>query len=860
MLALPIDICLPEIVASLGDASSLVVEAPPGAGKTTRVPAAVLDAGLARGRDVWVLEPRRLAARMAASRVAHERGERLGGAVGYQVRFDETAGPATRLRFVTEGVLTRRLLADPTLSDIGVVVLDEFHERHLQADLALALLKRLQRTARPDLRLVAMSATLDAAPVARYLDDCPVIRSEGRLFDVAVEHLPRPDDRPLAEQVASAVARLVGEGLDGDVLVFLPGAAEIRRARDACAPIASRANLLVLPLHGDLSAAEQDRAVRPADTRKVILSTNVAETSVTIEGVVAVVDSGLARVAGHSPWSGLPTLTVARVSQASASQRAGRAGRLRPGRCIRLYTAQDFAARPAYETPEIERLDLAEPALELHAAGFADLSTFDWFEPPTAEALDAAEGLLGTLGAIDEKGAITTTGRRMLALPLHPRLARIVVEAATRGVALEGCLIAALVGERDIRERNAFSTGRERRTAAHGDSPSDLLDLMDLFRQAQTAGFDANRTKRIGLDPNAVRSVDRVRAHLERIVRREFVVENRSTLTDEQERSVLLAILSGYPDRVARRRTPSQDARRGAESIDLVLANGTAAELSPESTVRQAEFVVAVDADERRDGRSGRRGATLVRLASAIDADALFDLFPEAIAETVESRWNARDERVESVSRLMYGQIALTESRVSADNAQAARLLADAALGAGLDGFVDRDTLDRWLARVAFVARCFPEAGFPELSHDDARRALAAMCAGRASFAEVRNAARSGELLDRMRGALSREQSRLVAAMAPDRVRLAKGREVRVHYEAGKPPWIASRLQDFFGMRESPRIADGRAALVLHLLAPNQRPVQVTSDLAGFWERHYPQIRRELGRRYPRHAWPETPI
>src|SRR5919205_1936508 len=365
MQRLPVDEILPAAVEVLRRGRSLVVEAPPGAGKTTRLPPALLDAGVAGEGDVLVLEPRRLAARMAARRVAEERGERLGETVGYQVRFEEVSSRATRLRFLTEGVLTRRLLADPQLKGVGCVVLDEFHERHLQADLALALLKRLQKTSRPDLKLVAMSATLDAAPVARYLDDCPVLRSEGRRFEVAVEHLARHDERPLEVQVEAAVRRLVHEGLDGHVLVFLPGAASIRKAQHECARVAAEHDLLVLPLHGELPAAEQDAAVRPSDRRKLILSTNVAETSVTIEGVAAVVDSGLARVATHSPWSGLPRLVVSRVSRASAVQRAGRAGRTRPGRCLRLYTRHDHDGRPEHDVPEIRREDLAETALVL---------------------------------------------------------------------------------------------------------------------------------------------------------------------------------------------------------------------------------------------------------------------------------------------------------------------------------------------------------------------------------------------------------------------------------------------------------------------------------------------------------------
>jgi ATP-dependent helicase HrpB len=876
---LPIDPLLPEVISALSRGSSLVIEAPPGAGKTTRVPVALYRAGLAGDGEVVVLEPRRLAARLAARRVAEELGERPGETVGYQVRFEEVAGPRTRIRYVTEGLLTRRLLSEPTLPGVGAVVLDEFHERHLAGDLALAFLRRLQRTARPDLRLVAMSATLDAGPVARFLD-APSLRSEGRRFEVAIEHLTAEEaaraDVRLDERVARAVRRLHREGLDGDVLVFLPGAAEIRRAREALSAWAASAEVDLLPLHGDLPPDEQDRAVRPGPRRKVILSTNVAETSVTIEGVVAVVDSGLARIASHSPWSGLPTLEVRKVSRASAAQRAGRAGRTRPGQTLRLYTRHDHDARPEFDVPEVLREDLSETLLAL--AGLGVGAAFEWFEAPPAPAHDAAHALLVRLGALDGTGALTVTGRAMLALPAHPRQARLVVEAAARGAAEEGALLAALLGERDLRDRRALEGA-----ALPATGPSDLLELAHVFEEAARARFDPDRLRRMGVSTGAAQAVERSRRQLVRLVRRSTQGERqlgsplspraaggegrgeggserggRSGLPGSRPGSgrdaddaLLLATLSAYPDRVGRRRAPGSD--------EIVLVGGGSARLDPQSVVREAPLLVAIDAEERRGDRRvpGARGAEVkVRIASAVTQEQLLDLFPDALRYDEVTTWNAEAERVEATERLLYEDLVLEETRAPRpDPARVAARLADAALARGARSFAPDGALDRLLARLTFAATHAAEPGLAVPSEADLAAALRDAAAGRRSFAELRDADLPGALLARLdpkaRAALER--------LAPDRVTLPGGRGVRISYETGKPPWIESRLQDFFGMAQGPVLAGGRVPLVLHLLAPNQRAVQVTTDLAGFWDRHYPAVRRELSRRYPRHAWPEDP-
>ncbi len=854
MIPLPIDPLLPEVVATLARCDAIVLEAPPGAGKTTRVPRAMLDAGLAGMGEIIVLQPRRLAARLAARRVAEELGEPLGGTIGYQVRFEESASAKTRIRFVTEGILTRRLLSDRTLRGVGAVVLDEFHERHLHGDVGLALLRQLQKRERPDLKLVVMSATLESGPVSAYLDHAPSLRSEGRRFDVAIEYLPKPDDRPLSALVASALQRLVAEGLDGDVLVFLPGAAEIRRAMEACGPVAQRADLVVLPLHGDLSPAEQDRAVRPADRRKVILSTNVAETSVTIDGVVAVIDSGLARIASHAPWSGMPVLRVGRVSRSSATQRAGRAGRTRPGRCLRLYTRHDHDTRPSHDAPEIKRLDLAETVLELRASG-ADPATFPWFDAPPPGAVIAADQLLHRLGAVDASARVTALGHRMLRFPVHPRQARMIAEAESRGVADEGCVLAAIVGERDMRASarvRGLSGGHDAR-AGDGSARSDLVELFEAFETAELDRFGAAVLRDLGLDAGAVLAVDRVRRQLSRMTERRRDVARPASAAAREE-ALLEVILAGYPDRVGRRRAPGN--ATGRRGVEIVFATGGTAQLADSSVVRDAEFVVAIDAEERIDARGAQ---VLVRVASAIEPDWLLEMFTDLVTDAVDVRWNANTERVEVSRRLSYEGLVLEETtaREGVDPDEVARVLIDAAMAKGIRTFVDGEAFDRFVERVAFVRANAPQLGYPPYDDAGLREALRAIAAasGFRTFADLRNAG----LVEHLRARLTSEQLKKLDALAPDRIELPGGRRARVEYPPGGAPFLASRLQDFFGMREGPKVLGGKVPLVLHLLAPNQRAVQVTTDLAGFWTKHYPGIAKELRRKYPRHRWPEDP-
>ena len=833
---LPIDELLPAIRQHLTTANHLVVEAPPGAGKTTRVPPALLELD---GREVLVLEPRRLAARLAARYVANERGESVGETVGYQVRFEEVAGPRTRLRFLTEGVLTRRMLSDPALARVGCVVLDEFHERHLEGDLALALLRRLQRTTRPDLRIVVMSATLDAAPIAQYLAGdgsavLPVLRSAGRQHALGIEYTPH-SAAPLEDQVAAALERLAAHGLDGHALVFLPGSFEIRRAQNACAALARRHGWQLLPLYGDQSPEEQDRAVAPCAGTKIILSTNVAESSITIEGVGTVIDSGVARVASHSPWSGLPALQVARVSQASANQRAGRAGRTGPGRAIRLYPLEDFVRRPAQDVPQILREDLAPTALLLQAMNL-DLAALDWLDAPPAAAIVQAQELLRLLGATG------STAREMARYPLHPRLSRLMVEARRRGVARDGCAVAALLSAGD-------------RLPAHAPhkSRSDLLVLVEgewsayaarLFRQLGMVGRTPWSARDAPVPLPAPRS-----QHLAGCEEADGGVgrgpggppHHQQRATDS-EAALLISILTAFPDRVARRR----------QGADVQLASGAAAELASNSTVTDADLFVAVEAEDRQD-----RKAPLVRLASAIEPEWLLDLFGDRLREVSTLQWNRAGERVEAVTSMMFDQIAIETRRTPPDPEQAGIFLAHQAVEAGLGRFADVEEIAAFQARVEFAAQ---HGAVAELDAAAVETALASLATGLKSFAELESVARGAGLLREIERRMPPGTRRLLEEIAPASIRLPRGRQVPVHYEPGQPPWIASRLQDFFGMRQTPAVGRGVVPVVVRLLGPNQRPVQMTSDLAGFWQRLYPQVRKELSRRYPKHAWPENPL
>jgi ATP-dependent helicase HrpB len=840
MQNLPIQEHLPLIVTSLLRERRLVLQAPPGTGKSTRVPPALLASVDARS-EILVAEPRRIAARLLANRVASELGQQVGELVGYRVRFEDVSSPNTRLFYVTSGVLLRRLLTDPNLHGVGCVIIDEFHERHLDTDLALALCLRAQKLARPDLMIVVMSATLEGERLQRVMGGCPFIQSEQPLRPLSIEYAEKADDRPLSKQVASAVKSLCTESPNGDLLVFLPGATEIRRAQEALKTYASHVEFNVFSLHGDMPLREQATVLQPSRSRKVVLCTNVAESSITVPGVVGVIDSGLCHSATCSPWSGLPNIELQKVSKASAVQRAGRAGRVTDGRVVRLYTKGDFQSRKDFDTPEILRMDLCEALLMGHGLGIEDFSSLDLVDSPPTVQLKAAEDLLRRLGALSANGGLTPLGRQMLQFPVHPRLAKLIIETNRRGIGAEGCLTAALLSERDLRlDARASLSGRARNADVRtGDN--DVVELLEAFELAESLNFRPDRCKLQGIDAASARSVADVNRSLSRCLTRMEGSRSGSVASNTGENELCLALLSAYPDRVAYRREPGRN--------DLVMTNGAMADLSEQSVVRDARYLVAMVADERTVG--GRKGGPLIRLACRIDPNWLLDLCSDTISIEEQDTWVASRNRIENLSTIRYGAILIDESRaVARATPKTAAILANVAQEQGI---LSDERITRLVVRCALLI----ESGLLDenvrLTEETLKNGLAQMCVDRVDLENVDATALAVHVMATLPPATASK----LRLLAPEQCVLPGGRSVSVHYESGRAPWIESRLQDFFGMTETPRICDGRKALTIHLLAPNQRAVQVTQDLNGFWDRHYPSIRRELMRRYPKHFWPE---
>jgi len=826
-----------EIVASLRRGNRLILQAPTGSGKSTQVPQILLDGGLLGAGRCVILQPRRLAARMLAARVASERGARLGGEVGYQIRLDNVSSKETKILFVTEGILLRQMLADPQLRGISTLVFDEFHERHLYGDITLARALDLQDTVRPDLKIVVMSATLDGAELQEYLSPSEILTSEGRMFPVEVAHIAHdPKDEPIWETATDAVVRHF-ENTDGDVLVFMPGAYEIQRTiRDLQGSLGSQC--AILPLHGELPVAEQDRAVNPSQGRKIIVSTNVAETSLTIDGVTLVIDSGLARVARYDPNRGINTLLIEKISAASASQRAGRAGRTAPGLCVRLWTERDHGRRPLRELSEIKRLDLAETLLSLKAAGVGDLRSFRWLEPPEPQALVRAETLLRDLGALDSEGEITPVGRRMLSFPMHPRYARMFIAADELGCVRAAALIAALTQTRSMLLR-VDKKIEEERGETFGGGTSDFLVLMRVFEWARARDFRMNECRTLGIHSDSARQVGKLFNQFLDIAHSEALLLEDAPARDS---SIARCVLAGFADQVA--------VRRGTGTLVCDIVHGRRGLLSRQSSATESSLLVAAEIAEV-EGRDGD-ARVLLSLATEIQESWLREMFPGDFSETAEPFFDKSQNRVVVRRAKAFRDLILENRDRDAEPGAAASLcLAEQVLAGNLRLNGWDDAVDQWIHRVNFLTRLCPEQNLPAMGEDERHHMILLVCDGAVCYRDIKDSA----VLPHARSLLTGEQQRFVEKHAPERVELPGGRKAKVTYAESADPFLSARIQDFYGVTDDIKIALGRHALTLHILAPSHRPVQVTRSLRSFWSDTYPGLKQQLQRQYPKHEW-----
>lgn len=825
----------------------ILIQAPTGSGKSTQVPQIILEAGLLKeGQRMAILQPRRMAARMLAARVAHERGQSLGGDVGYQIRFEDRAGQ--KINFVTEGILLRRYLDDPLLKDYGVLIFDEFHERHLYSDITLACAHRLQQTERPDMVIIVMSATLDTAAVEKYLMPCTALRSEGRIFPVTVGYLdrtPNDDKVPLWELAADETDRLLREMPDGDALVFMPGAYEIQRTISALQTRPKSRSCAIFPLHGELASADQDAAVAPSTRRKIIVATNVAETSLTIEGVRVVVDSGLARVARFDPYRGINTLLIERISKASAEQRAGRGGRTAPGFCLRLWTARDDQERALREVPEVRRVDLAEMLLTLKAAGFVDAGTFPWFEPPEPKALSRAEMLLADLGAVEEGsgGRLTPLGRRMAAFPLHPRFSRMLIAAGDYRCVRPVARVAALTQERSLLLRRPGDLAQEHRDRTFGeDHESDYSLLIRAWQEADAHDYNLDYCRKLGVHAATARRVGHLAEYFVTIARSQGLPVESQPPPDDALRRCLLA---GFADQVAR--------RVDGGTLRCELVHGRTGVLDRESVTRHGSFLVAGEVHEI-EHHAGSRDSLQVRLslATVIDPAWLKELFPADIHEASEVILDPESRRVVARNICRFRDLILETRRTDApDESKAASLLADEVIKGRASLKHWDQSVEQWIVRINCVRQWCPEAELPIIDEAARRSIIEHVCHGAFSVKEIKDR----PVLPVIQGWISRGQQALVERYAPERLALPNGHRVKVVYDEKMPPYVAARIQDIYEWQSNPRIAEGRVMVTIRVLAPNQRPVQITSDLANFWRDHYPKVKKELQRKYPKHVW-----
>lgn len=869
------------IVRQLQSGNRLVLVAPTGSGKTTQVPQMLLEAGFAARGKIVILQPRRVAARTVAARVAWERNVRLGAEVGYQIRFDDQTSLGTRICFITEGILLRWLQDDPTLADVAVILFDEFHERNLLSDVALALAKELQRTTRPDLKMAVMSATLDAEPVAEYLGGCPILVSEGQSYPVDVHYLDLPDERPVTDQAADAVERIVNGGEPGDILVFMPGVGEINQTIGAIRAARTQEKLALIPLHGELQAEEQDAAFAPNPLRKVVVATNVAETSVTIDGIRHVVDSGVARVARYDAERGIGTLFLEPISRASSDQRKGRAGRTAPGDCWRLWTEGGQLNRPERNTPEIQRSDLAEVVLLLHSLGIKRAAEFDWLDKPDAQAVERAEKLLTMLGALENSAAgvkpglpapveerggnaarassdLTPVGKQMLRLPMHPRYSRMLIEAARRNCVKAAALCAALVSGRDLlqrlrREEKHIAEARELFEASQN---SDFFTLMRAFQFARRANFSFETCRRYGINAQVARQVEQTFEQIVTIAEREKLIGGREPGAEGQadqpssDDPLMRCLAAGFIDQLC--------VRRDLGTLECDMTERRQGSLMRESVVQNSNlFVVA--AIREVPGR-GSENLTLLGLATAVKREWIEEMFPQHLTGVVEHLYDRTHKRVAAVKLVRFVDLVIHhEHQREVDPEASGKALAEAARRGYFELPLLNHDVKQFIARVNFICAAMPELEMPSLDEPAIIRCLARAFRGLTLAKE----AQAAHIREEFQQHLAPEQLAWVDELAPLSIAWPDGRKLKLLYpdepldEDGEAnaPELQVKLHECFPVKEHPHVAEGRVPVKLWLASPDGKRIEATFNWPAFRTNSYPKLKGALQKKFPAVIW-----
>lgn len=843
-MKLPIFEIETELVEGLRSAGAVTLAAPTGSGKSTQVPQMLARHGFLERGEVIILQPRRLPARMLARRVAEEMGVKLGGLVGYQIRFDDVTSRETRIRFVTEGILIRRLLGDRKLTGVAAIVFDEFHERHLSSDLSLAMVQEIRRQSRPDLKIVVMSATLESERVLKYLEPCQRVESSGTAYPVTVNYLSKRRDplrEPIWRTAAETFARAGVSAEDGHVLIFMPGAYEIQRTLQELRNRRESSGWSLHALHGEMAPSDQDAAVMGDGRPRIIVSTNVAETSLTIDGVGVVIDSGQAKIARYDPRRGIDALLVENISRASADQRKGRAGRTRSGKCYRLWTALEDESRRAQETPEIKRVDLAEAVLQVKELGWKKLQEFPWLEEPEALALEHAEELLTDLGALNESGDLLPMGRSLLELPVHPRYGRALLAAREWGVVGLVSLAVGIAQGREVLLRKVDKRIEKEREDHWKESfGTDLSWSLLAVMEAADHRFERGFCERLGIHGMAARQALAVAEQLIQIMGGKASWEvDRPEIWEKVRRCMMV----GFADRVA--------VRLDQGTLRCGLVHGRVAFLERESLVREHRWLVASEIREVR-GPDGKL-QLLLGGVSAIEEKWLREEFAEGWKEESLTVYDPTTRMVMEKRRTVFRGLLVDEISLPApaDSGVAAGLLAQEILSgrSPLDGW--NEEVEQWIARINFLADAMPEAGIQPIGEAEKQALIEQLCYGAQSMKEVRGRS----VLALVKNWVSPAQQNLLEKMAPVRMSLPSGRSTKISYQSGKGPVVSAKIQELFGVTGCLYVAGGKVPVTVEILAPNFRPVQVTTDLENFWSETYPKLKIELKRRYPKHEW-----